>query len=294
VRYRFVAAEKAQHAVSLLCRVVGVTRAGFYAWARRGRCPRRVEDEWLCRLIQAAWDASRQTYGAPRIHAELAQRHGVRVGRKRVARLMRRLGISGVTRRRRTGTTRPDLAAPPAPDLVARRFAADGRDRLWVADITQVATGEGWLYLGVVMDMWSRRIVGWSMCDRLDARLVVDAVAMAVARRRPGTGVIHHSDRGSQYTSITLADRLEQARIVASMGRTGSALDNAACESVISQIKCELVHRHRFHTRNEARMALFHYIEGFYNPRRRHSSLGFKSPIEYEKNTNHHAAPVAA
>jgi putative transposase len=215
------------------------------------------------------------------VHADLAAA-GVRVGRKRVARLMRQLGLVGVSRRGKRRTTIRDQAAAPAPDRVERRFTASGPNQLWVADITYIPTLEGWLFLAVVMDAWSRRIVGWSMRDDLEAHLVVDAVGMAATRRRPPAGLVHHSDRGSQYTSLAFGRTLRDAGIVASMGSQGDAYDNAAAESCISTIKNELVHQHRFTTRDQARLAVFDYIEGFYNPHRRHSRLDHKSPIEYE------------
>src|ERR1700694_637719 len=199
MRFRLVEAERAQHPVSLLCRLVGVTNAGYYAWGRRGPSLRQLGDEELARLVVSIYDGSLQTYGAPRIQLELADEHDVHVGRKRVARLMRQLGIEGVSRRgKRPKTTVPDPQAPPAPDLVERRFEADAPDCLWLADITYVPTLEGWLFLGVVMDMYSRKIVGWSMRNDLKADLVVDALAMAVTRRRAPAGILHHSDRGSQ------------------------------------------------------------------------------------------------
>jgi len=284
MRFRLVEAERAQHPVSLLCRLVGVTSAGYYAWRRRGPSLRQLGDEELARLVVSIYDGSLQTYGAPRIQLELADEHDVHVGRKRVARLMRQLGIEGVSRRgKRPKTTVPDPQAPPAPDLVERRFEADAPDCLWLADITYVPTLEGWLFLGVVMDMYSRKIVGWSMRDDLKADLVVDALAMAVTRRRPPAGLVHHSDRGSQYTSLAFGKTLRDSGLTASMGSRGDALDNAACESVISTLKVEWIKRHRYESRDQARLSIFSYIETFYNPRRRHSSLGGISPDEYER-----------
>ena len=201
MKFRLIAAEKAEHSVSRLCTVLGVTSAGYYAWRRRGRSPRQLRDAELERLIVAIYDGSLKTYGAPRIQLELRDAHGVRVGSKRVARLMRRRGIEGVSRRgKKRRTTLPDTKAPPAPDRVGRRFEAERPNALWLADITYVETREGYLFLGLVMDMCSRKIVGWSMRDDLRAELVVDALAMALARRRPPAGLVHHSDRGSQPT----------------------------------------------------------------------------------------------
>jgi len=283
--FRLIEAERAEHSISRLCSVLGVSRVGFYAWRRRPPSARALRDAELERLIAAVFAASRETYGAPRVHAELRAR-GVRVGKKRIARLMRQLEFEGVSRRgKRRRTTSPDPAAPPAPDLVKRRFAAERPDQLWLADITYLPTYEGWLFLAVVMDVCSRKIVGWAMREDLKSELVVDALGMAVARRRPKAGLVHHSDRGSQYTSLAFGRTLRESGLVASMGRRGDAYDNAPIESVISTIKNELVNRSRFTTRDQARLAVFDYIETFYNPRRLHSSLGNRSPDDYERST---------
>lgn len=283
MRYRLIEAEKAERPISRLCRVLGVTRQGFYAWRRRGPSLLRLGDEELKRLIVTIYDGSLQTYGAPRVQLDLRDDHDVHVGRKRVARLMRELELQGVSRRgKKRRTTVADEKAPPAPDLVERRFEADAPNRLWLADITYVPTLEGYLFLGLVMDMFSRKIVGWSMRDDLKADLVVDALAMAVTRRRPPAGLVHHSDRGSQYTSLAFGKTLRQSGLVASMGSRGDAFDNAACESCISTLKEEWIKRHRYTSRDQARLSIFRYIETFYNPRRRHSSLGGISPDEYE------------
>jgi putative transposase len=285
MRFRLIEAERAQHPVSLLCGVLGVTRAGYYAWRQRKLCKRSLEDERLSALIAGIFEQSEQTYGVPRIHAELADDHGVRVGRKRVARLMRRLGIEGVSRRgkRRYKTTIPATEAPSAPDLVRRSFQASGPNRLWVADITYVATWEGYLFLACVIDAWSRRIVGWSMRDDLKAELVVDALGMALTRRRPQPGLVHHSDRGSQYTSLAFGKTMQDAEILPSIGRRGDAFDNAVAESFFATLETELLDRRTFKTRDHARLALFRWIEGFYNARRRHSTLGYLSPDKYEQ-----------
>ena len=284
MKYRLVEVEKAEHSISRLCRVLGVTRQGFHAWRRRGPSLRQLGDAELAKLIVEIYDGSHQIYGAVRIHDELRDEHAIRVGRKRVARLMRQLGIQGVSRRgKKPRTTAPDQKQPPAPDLVERRFQADRPNALWLADITYVPTVEGYLFLGVVMDMWSRKIVGWSMRDDLKADLVVDALAMAVTRRQPPAGPVHHSDRGSQYGSLVFGRTLRESGLIASMGSRGDAYDNAACESLISTLKVEWINRHRYESRDQARLSVFRYIETFYNPRRRHSSLGGVSPDEYER-----------
>jgi putative transposase len=283
MRFRLIEAERAQHSVSLLCNVVGVTRAGFYAWRRRPVSARELRDRELCELIRKAFSASRETYGAPRIQAELQDVNGVRVSRKRVARLMHRLGIEGVSRRgKRPLTTKRAEAAPAASDLVRRRFQAPGPDRLWVADITYVPTWEGYLFLASVLDAWSRRCVGWSMRNDLRAELVLDALGMAVTRRRPERGLIHHSDRGSQYTSLGFGKTLTDAGILQSIGRRGDAFDNAVAESFFATLETELFDRRTFKNRDQARLEIFDFIEGFYNPHRRHSALGYLSPERFE------------
>jgi putative transposase len=292
--FRLIEAERAEHSISRLCSVLGVSRVGFYAWRERPLSARELRDRELEQLIQTVFIDSRETYGAPRVHAEL-QARGVRVGKKRVARLMRRLEFEGVSRPgKRRRTTMADPAAPPAPDLVKRNFVAERPDQLWLADITYLPTYEGWLFLAVVMDVYSRKIVGWAMREDLKADLVVDALGMAVARRRPRPGLVHHSDRGSQYTSLAFGRTLRDSGLLASMGRRGDAYDNAPIESVISTIKNELVTRSRFKTRDQARLAVFDYIETFYNPRRLHSSLGHRSPDDYERSRISEATAAVA
>lgn len=295
MRFRFVAAEKAQHKVSRLCSVVGVTRQGYDKWRKRAPSRRQVEDEKLKRLIGAAYEKSWRTYGVPRMHAELCDQ-GVHVGRKRIARLMRELGIEGVSRRRaKKRTTVQAEAAKAAPDLLERQFQADRPDQVWVADITYIPTYEGWLFLAAVVDLCSRRVVGWSMRPDLHADLVIDAVSMAISRRKPPAGVVHHSDRGSQYASLAFGTTLRDSGLVASMGSRGDAFDNALAESFMSTIKAELINPQTWKTRDQARLAVFRYIETFYNPLRRHSALGMHSPDEYEKIiTNQTKAATAA
>jgi putative transposase len=290
--FRLIDQEKAHHAVSLLCRVLGVSRAGFYAWQARPPSARAVADQRLTNQIQAIHARSRATYGAPRVQAELRLDHGVHVGRKRVARLMRAAGLVGCHRRRRRGLTRRDPQAAPAPDLVGRAFTAQRPDQLWVADITYVPTWSGWLYLAVVLDVWSRRVVGWAMADHLRTELVVDALEMALWTRQPAAGLVHHSDQGCQYTSLAFGRRCREAAITPSMGSVGDCFDNAMAESFFATLECELLDRHRFATRTQARVAVFDYLEGFYNPRRRHSALGQLSPTDYERSHQADYAPA--
>ena len=274
-------ANQAVHSVRAMCRALDVSPSGFYAVQRRPPSQRATVDAELRSQIRVIHDESRGTYGMPRIHAELAA-GGVRIGRKRVARLMRLERLEGVSRRRKTFTTRRDRDARPAPDLVERDFTAAGPDQLWVADVTYVPTWAGFLYLAVVLDVWSRRIVGWAMATHLRTELVLDALNMAVEQRRP-TNVIHHSDQGCQYTSIAFGLRCREVGIKPSMGSVGDAYDNALCESFFATLECELIDRRRFGSQAEARMAVFDFIEGFYNPRRRHSALDYESPVEYER-----------
>ena len=280
--YGFIDAEKANHSVSLMCRVLGVVRSGYYAWRRRGVSARVVADASLTERIRSIHQQSRGTYGYPRVHAQLRSL-GVTSGRKRVARLMRAASLAGCRKRAFVRTTRRNPDARPAPDLVERRFTASGHDELWVADFTYVPTGEGWIYLAFVLDVYSRKIVGWSMAEHMRAELVVGALGMAVSMRKPGEGLIHHSDRGAQYTSVEFGARLRETGILPSMGSVGTAYDNAMAESFVATLKTELLHRQAWLTRDAARMAIFEYIECFYNPHRRHSSLGYTSPIEYER-----------
>jgi putative transposase len=275
-----VSDHQATYPVATTCRVLGVSSSGYYAWRKRRPSQRARADAAVIAQIHAAHSASRGTYGAPRVHAELAAK-GIRVGRKRVARLMSRSGLAGVSRRKFVTTTvRSD--SRQAPDLVERNFTAQAPDRLWVADITYVPTWAGFLYLAVVLDAFSRRIVGWAMASTLATQLVLDALNMALLTRRT-VGVIHHSDQGSQYTSIEFGRRCREVGVRPSMGSIGDAYDNAMCESFFATLECELLDCCRFQTRAEARTAIFEFIEGFYNLRRRHSSLNYLSPIDYER-----------
>ena len=266
-----------------MCRLLGVSTSGYYAWRFRPPSMRAISDGILTESIKVIHRRSRGTYGAPRIHIELRLDHNVRCGRKRVARLMRAAGLEGCHRRRLRGLTKRDPAATAAPDLVKRNFRAAGPDRVWTADITYVPTWNGFVYLAVVLDAYSRMVVGWSIRDDLTSQLVVDALDMAVWRRSPGEGLVHHSDQGCQYTSLVFGRRLREAGILASMGSVGDAYDNAMTESFFASLECELLDRTRFRTKAEARLALFDYIECFYNRRRRHSSLGYLAPADFER-----------
>jgi len=270
--------------IRAMCRVLDVSTSGYYAWRRRMISVRAREDEALRGKIRSIYDRSRQTYGSPRIHAELKE-EGTRVGRKRVARLMKESGFVGASRRKSVRTTRRDPAARPAPDLVDRKFTASGANQLWVADITYIPTLAGFLYLAVVLDVWSRKIVGWAMSSRLAKQIVLDALDMAVEQRRPAEGVIHHSDQGCQYTSTEFGKRCREAGIRPSMGSVGDCYDNAMCESFFATLECELLDRVRFVDHAEAELAVFDFIEGFYNTRRRHSALGYLSPLVFEHRT---------
>ena len=271
---------QAAYPIATMCRVLGVSSSGYYAWAKRQPSQRAQANAALLSEIRAVHAASHGTYGAPRIHIELMEK-GIRVSRKRVARLMAAAGLAGASRRKFVTTT-VSGDGRPAPDLVDRNFTVDKPNLLWVADITYVPTGAGFLYLAVVLDACSRRIVGWSMATSLATKLVLDALDMALATRRP-KGVIHHSDQGSQYTSIAFGQRCREAGVRPSMGSVGDAYDNAMCESFFATLECELLARCRFKNRDEARMAIFEFIEGFYNRRRRHSSIGYLSPVDYEQ-----------
>jgi len=278
-----IAAEKTMFPVAVMWGVLGVSRTGFHNWERRAPSDRALSDAWLTEKIKQIHDASRGVYGVPRIHAELRIEHGIRVGRKRVARLMKAAGISGVRPRKRWRTTIRIPGITPATDLVERDFRVAAPNVLWVADITYLRTGEGWLYLAAVQDAFSRQIVGWSMATHMRASLVVDALKMALARRRPDPGLIHHSDQGSQYVSLAFGRAASEAGIAVSMGSRGDAYDNAVAETFFATLKKELVNRRSWPSRLELQSAVFEYIEAFYNRQRRHSTLGMLSPVAYEQ-----------
>lgn len=280
--YRFISAEKARTPVSVCCRMLEVSRSGYYDWARRAPCQRDLADAWLTEQIKSIHSDHRKVYGSPRIHAELRMAHGIRVGRKRVERLMRQADISGLVPRKRGKTTIRVPGVRVADDLVERQFRPAGPDVLWVADITYLRSWEGWVYLVAIQDAYSRRIVGWSMAEHMRTELVVDALEMALARRRPKPGLIHHSDQGSQFVSLGFGQKARQAGIALSMGSKGDAYDNAVAESFFATLKKELIHRQSWPTKRELIGEVFDYIETFYNHQRRHSTLGFLSPAAFE------------
>ncbi len=274
-------ANQADYSIQMMSRALGVSRSGFYAHHSRPASARSIEDAALTERITRIHEASKETYGAPRIHAELTG-EGTSIGRKRVERLMKVNGLKGVSRRKFVTTTVRDERVRPASDLVDRNFHADAPNALWVADITYVPTWAGFLYLAVVLDAFSRKIIGWAMGNTQKAQLVIDAMNMAVTQRKPSS-VIHHSDQGSQYTSVAFGLRCKEMGVRPSMGSVGDCFDNAMCESFFATLECELLDRRKFKTRAEARVACFEFIEGWYNPSRRHSALGYKSPINYER-----------
>jgi putative transposase len=267
--------------IATMCRVLEVSTSGYYAWRKRPLSARAQRDAELRARIRLIHERSRGTYGRPRVHAELKEA-GERVAAKRVGRLMREESLEGVSRRKRITTTVRGADARPATDLVDRNFAANGPDELWVADITYVPTWAGFLYLAVVLDAWSRRVVGWAMTDHLSTELVVDALDMALWQRRPES-VVHHSDQGCQYTSTAFGSRCREMGVRPSMGSVGDCYDNAMCESFFATLECELLDRQMLRTHAEARRAIFEFIEGWYNPHRRHSSLGYLSPVNFER-----------
>ena len=283
--FGFIAAKKAEHPIKTMFRVLGVSRSGFHAWQRRGPSARWREDERLLERIREIHAENRGVYGSPRIHAELVLGDGVRVGRKRVERLMRQAGLSGLVARKRGKTTIRVPGVWVCEDLVDRAFLAAAPDRLWVADITYLRTWEGWLYLVAVQDVFSRRIVGWSMADHMRTELVTDALQMALARRRPAPGLIWHSDQGSQFVSLAFGQQARAAGIAQSMGSRGDCFDNAVAESFFATLKKELIHGRAWPTKAELRTEVFEYIEVFFNRRRRHSTLGMLSPADYEDST---------
>ena len=282
MRFGFIDAEKANHSVRDLCRNLQVSRSGFYAWRGRPESQRRQEDRRLTQVIRTAHRESRCTYGSPRLHADLHEL-GERVSRKRIARLMQEAGLEARRRRRFKRTTDSNHSHPIAANLLDRQFTVDRPNLWWAGDITYVWTGEGWLYLAVLLDVFSRRVVGWSMATTITRQLTLDALQMALDGRAPGPELGHHTDRGSQYASNDYRKRLKANGITCSMSRKGNCWDNAVSESFFASLKIECVYRQRLATRGQARAAIFDYIEVFYNRQRRHSTLGNISPAEFER-----------
>jgi len=276
-------ANQARYPLSTMARLLKVSRSGFHAWMERRPSAHAVCDMLLLAQLREIHARSRDTYGMPRVHATLLRR-GIHVGRKRVARLMREAGLRGACRQRFICTTHRAPISRPAPDLVQRHFCADAPNQLWVADATYIPTAAGFYYLAVVLDVYSRRIVGWAMGSHLRTALMLQALDMALAQRHP-SAVIHHSDQGCQYTSVAFGRRCRDAGVQPSMGSVGDAYDNAMCESFFATLECELLMRLGFATHDDARQALFTWIEGWYNPHRLHSALGYRSPQEFEKLT---------
>lgn len=282
MRYQFIAEHQNEYPVTTMCRVLDVSVSGYYAWCKRLPSQHSREDAQIAREVQVAFQANRQVYGSPRIHAEL-RGQGRRCGRKRIARLMRELQLSAQLPRHRTITTKSEKGVRVADHVLQRDFHADEPNRKWVTDTTYIWTSEGWLYLAVVLDLFSRLVVGWSMASIQDATLVEQALHMALTRRHPQAGLLHHSDRGSTYTAESYQEILKQEGIQVSMSRTGNCYDNAAMESFFHSFKGECIDRERFQTRAQARHTTFEYIECFYNRTRRHSTLNYLSPVMYEQ-----------
>jgi putative transposase len=282
--YRLIDEESPHRAVSRWCRALGVSRSGYAEWKRNPVSDRDLADAALLAVIDQIYAESRGTYGSPRVHAELRLGHQIHVGRKRVERLMRQGGLVAVSSRRRKGSTRRDPLGAPAPDLVDRDFTATAPDQLWIADFTQVATWQGVAYIAVVADAYSRLCLGWRVQADKTVELVLAALEMAIWRRGQmrAAYAIHHSDQGSQYTSFAFTRRLTQAGITPSMGSVGDALDNAMCESLIGTMKTELLNRQPWKTIDDVSIAVFEWLEAWYNRRRRHSALGYLAPLEYE------------
>ena len=283
--FGFVLAKKAEHSIAMMCRILEVSRSGYHAWAGRPPSPRAVDDARLTIRIRELHKKRRKVYGSPRIWADLVLDEGERIGRKRVERLMRQAGLSGLITKKWKATTIRVPGVRVADDLLDRDFSAVAPNQRWVADITYLRTWEGWLYLVAVQDLFSRRIVGWSMANHMRTELVADALQMALCHRRPAAGLIWHSDQGSQFVSLAFGQQARAAGIAQSMGSKGDCYDNAVAESFFATIKKELVDRRRWPTRAELRTEVFDYIETFYNRERRHSRLGQRSPVEFENST---------
>jgi putative transposase len=281
VKFAFIAAEKAQHPVAVLCSVLGVSSSGFYAWRKRRPSQRAKSDAQLALEVRLAHKRGRGTYGSPRVHREL-KAHGHCVGKKRVERLMRQEGIQGRQKRRFRRTTDSNHTQPVAANVLARDFHADAPNTAWVTDVTYVWTAEGWLYLAALLDLFSRRVVGWAVSETNDRALALEALRRALSARHPAAGLVHHSDRGSPYASDDYQAALSERGLVPSMSRKGDCWDNAVAESFFATLRAELLDHEHYATRRAAVASIADYIEGFYNPVRRHSSIGYVSPVEFE------------
>lgn len=293
MRYQFIKEQQEHFSLSALCRVMQVCRAGFYAWCKRGPSARQLQNEKLTEQIRTAHQESRETYGSPRIFADFKEA-GIACSEKRIARLMRLHKISAVRPKRFVATTDSNHDMPIAQNALDRMFDAEEPDTRWTADITYIWTSEGWLYLAVILDLYSRRIIGWAMDQNIDRSLVLSALDMALIGRKPTREVLCHSDRGSQYASGDYQKRLKEAGIVCSMSRRGNCWDNAPTESFFAGLKKEMVYRTRFTTREQARSAIFEWIEVWYNRKRRHSTLGYLSPEAFERKHQEQANAIAA
>ena len=282
MKYAFIQEHRHLFPIIRMCQVLGVSENGYYNWRKRGKSQRKQDDDGIAERIEDAYDANRGVYGSPRIHAEL-KAQGIHCGRKRIVRLMREKGISARRKRRKVRTTNSNHSSPIAPNLLERDFAADAPNKKWVTDMTYIATYEGWLYLAGVLDTYSRKLIGWAMGKQHDAELVKEALHMALIQRQPGADLVHHSDRGSEYASTSYQELLHQHNIQISMSRKGDCYDNSMIESFWGTLKEEGIGEAIFSSRKEAETALFDYIEVFYNRKRRHSSLGYLSPVDFEK-----------
>jgi putative transposase len=281
MKFQFIRDHHEHFPVRLMCRVLGASPSGFYDWLRRPESPRATEDRALVEKIQAVHGDSRRTYGSPRVHASL-KAEGYRIGRKRVARLMRENDIRARTKRKFRVTTDSRHDHPVAPNRLDRQFTVEAPNTVWLADLSYIWTREGWLYLAVVLDLFSRQVVGWAMDEQMPQELTLAALDMAIKRRRPLPGLMHHSDRGSQYAAGAYQKQLTEHAIVCSMSRKGNCWDNAPMESFFHTLKTELVHHRDYQTRDEARRDIFEFIEIFYNRQRSHSTLGYLSPVQFE------------
>jgi transposase InsO family protein len=282
VKYAFIQEHRHLFPIIRMCQVLGVSENGYYNWRKRGKSQRKRDDDDIAERIEDAYDANRGVYGSPRIHAEL-KAQGIHCGRKRIVRLMQEKNISARRKRRKARTTNSNHSSPIAPNLLERDFAADAPNKKWVTDITYIATYEGWLYLAGILDTYSRKIIGWAMGKQHDAELVRDALHMALIQRQPAADLVHHSDRGGEYASIRYQELLHQHNIQISMSRKGDCYDNSMMESFWGKLKEEGIGEAIFSSRKEAETTLFDYIEVFYNRKRRHSSLGYLSPVDFEK-----------